>query len=68
MMARPIGQMFKRGEVWWVGFVADGRRIRESTRSTRKGDAQSLLKQRIAEIHDGRYMADGDRQALLEFT
>ena len=61
MMTRSIGGMYRRGSIWWVRFTVDGKKVRESTGSSRKADARKLLARRIAEISDGRYQPDGDK-------
>lgn len=61
MMSRSIGRMYQRGSVWWIDVSADGRRVRQSTGSTKHRDAVKLLKQRTAEIQDGRFQPDSDR-------
>lgn len=66
MMSRSIGRMYQRGSIWWIDVSAEGRRVRQSTGSTRRGDAQKLLRQRIAEIQDGRFQPDGDKLTFGE--
>jgi hypothetical protein len=45
--ARGSGSVFKMGNVWWIAYKgADGTRQRESTESTKKGDALRLLEKR----------------------
>lgn len=41
-----MGQLRKRGDVWWIRYYRNGKRYEESARSTRKGDATELLKVR----------------------
>jgi len=49
-----IGNVYRRGEVWYIVFTHRGRRHRESSGSTDKKIAFALLKKRIAEVVDGR--------------
>lgn len=65
-MSRSIGGMYQRSGTWWIRFTVDGRQMRESTKSTRQKDARALLKQRIAEVTDGRYTSDSDRLTFDE--
>ncbi len=45
--ARGSGSVYKMGKVYWIAyFAADGRRVKESSSSTRKGDAETLLELR----------------------
>jgi integrase len=49
------GHIYRRGGVWWIQTRFHGKRHRESSHSTKKGDAVKLLKQRIAEQTDGTF-------------
>jgi hypothetical protein len=41
------GSTYLRGRIWWISYKGpDGRRIQESSHSTRKGDAVRLLRKR----------------------
>ena len=45
--ARGSGSVFKIRRTWWISYVAaDGRRVKESSGSLRKGDAERLLESR----------------------
>lgn len=48
-----FGSVYKRGRTWWIKFYADGKSVRESSRSHRRGDALALLKRRLLEIKSG---------------
>lgn len=50
---RGMGFCYQRGETWWVCYWHNGRRVRESTKSTQESAAIRLLKQRHSEIHQG---------------
>lgn len=39
------GTLFKRGEIWYVSFWANGRQIQKSSRSTKRQDAVRLRDQ-----------------------
>jgi len=41
-----MGEIKLRGGIFWIRYSRNGRRFEESSRSTRKGDAVALLKQR----------------------
>ena len=67
-MTQNLGSVYKRGRKWWVTYNVDGKQYRESSHSTRKGDANRLLTQRIAEISDGRFVGPAnDRMGWDEF-
>ena len=48
-----MGELRKRGNVWWVRYYRNGRRHEESSRSTKKGDAERLLRIREGAIAQG---------------
>lgn len=52
--ARGTGSLYQRGETWWIVYFDHGRRYRESSKSTVRGDAVDLLKKRLAECGKGR--------------
>ncbi|MBI4637616.1 MAG: tyrosine-type recombinase/integrase [Candidatus Rokubacteria bacterium] len=51
---RGLGGIYKRGPVYWIRYHHRGREYRESARSTERGDAVRLLKQRVADLAQGR--------------
>jgi integrase len=52
-----MGRVYQRGNIWWIQFYGQGTLYRESTRSTLKSAATSLLKLREGEIKQGRIPA-----------
>jgi integrase len=54
MKARGMGRVFLRGGVWWIQYSFRGAQHRESTHSTKRPKAVSLLKRRLAEMGHGR--------------
>ncbi|HEU4370949.1 MAG TPA: site-specific integrase [Methylomirabilota bacterium] len=51
---RGLGNVYKRGPVYWIRYHHRGREYRESARSTDRADALRLLKQRLADLSQGR--------------
>jgi hypothetical protein len=49
-----MGMTYQRGAVWWVKYYRNGRPIRESSGSTKEGNAIQLLKIREGDIAHGR--------------
>ncbi len=49
-----MGSLYQRGETWWLLYYHNGKRIRESSKSTRKMVAKKLLEQRTGEIAQGK--------------
>jgi integrase len=54
MRSRGLGRVFRRGRVWWIQYSFRGHQHRESTHSTNRAKAVSLLKRRLAEMGQGR--------------
>ncbi len=46
---------------WWIEFYVNNRQIRESSKSTRYGDAERVLRQRVSEIETGLYAPQAKR-------
>jgi integrase len=51
---RGTGHLYQRGAVWWVQYVVNGRKRRESTGSSRKGEAATFLQTRLGRAAEGR--------------
>src|SRR5262245_7368152 len=54
MKSRGMGRIFRRGGVWWIQYSFRGQQHRESSKSTSRAKAVSLLKRRLAEMGHGR--------------
>ena len=52
-----MGRTYQRGNIWWIQYYGQGQLFRESTRSSLKSAATSLLKLREGEIGQGRLPA-----------
>ncbi len=50
------GRVFRRGEIWHIDLSANGRRVRESTDSTNKKFAETVLAKRIVEVAEGKFL------------
>jgi len=48
-----MGEIRKRGRIWWIRYCRDGRRFEESSRSDRYETARDLLRTREGEIAKG---------------
>jgi len=64
-MSDGTGQIYRRGNVWWLDYGFRGERYRESSGSHRKGDARALLKKRMEEM--GRGQLVGPRAERVTF-
>jgi integrase len=52
---KGFGQIYHRGDVFYITYSHNGREYRESTRSTVLAVAEGKLKQRLAEISTGKF-------------
>lgn len=50
-----MGTVYRRNRVWWIKYFQNGRPIRESSKSSKKGDADRLLKLREGAIVTGTF-------------
>lgn len=53
MTKPPMGQIRKRGDVWWIRYYRDGRRYEESARSDKWEVARDLLRTKEGDIAKG---------------
>ena len=66
-MSRGLGRVFRpkvggrETAVWWLDFSVRGERHRESSGTTRRSDAQRLLRQRLTEREVGKVVGRPDR-------
>lgn len=50
-----MGMIYLRGKTYWIKYYRHGRHYRESSRSTKEGDAKRLLKLREGQITEGKF-------------
>ncbi|MBX7135032.1 MAG: site-specific integrase [Fimbriimonadaceae bacterium] len=62
---RGYGRTFKRGQIWWIAYYFDGDEHRESTRSTDQAVARRLLKDRMKQIHSGRWVGRDEERLTV---
>lgn len=61
------GGVYQRGAVFWIRYSVRGRKVRESSGSTKRADAVRLLKRRLGEIGAGRYVGpDAEKVTLVD--
>lgn len=58
----------KEAKTWWIGYSVNGEKVRESSKSTRKRDAERLLAQRLVETGNGYRHAETDRTGFPELA
>jgi integrase len=66
MPRNTTGRVFKRGKVYWIQYGHGGKDVRESSKSTKAAVAKALLRQRIEEIHTGRYIGPAEDKFTFE--
>jgi integrase len=49
------GRVYKRGRKWWIQYSVEGRQYRESAKTSRREQAETLLRERQREIWEGRF-------------
>src|SRR5215470_7539399 len=55
-----------RGRIWWIQFQHRGKTFRESSKSTRRREAEALYKRRMAEIGRGRLIGPNAEKTTYE--
>jgi len=63
---RGMGRIFKRGSTYWIAYFHRGQEIRESSHSTKEGDARRLLKKRLGEIGRGRLVGPAEERVMFD--
>lgn len=53
--SRSTGRLYRRGDVWWADFWANGKRVRRSTGKGKKADANAVLVEWMKEAKDGTF-------------
>ena len=48
-----MGELRKRGKIWWIRYYSNGKRIEESSHSSKESEATNLLRQREGDIARG---------------
>lgn len=68
MKTRGMGRVYLRGKQWWVHYYFRGKPFRESSKSNRRADAVALLRQRQAEMAQGKLMPDAKRVTFADLV
>jgi len=50
-----VGNIFKRGEVFWIQYYRNGKAYRETTGSKKEAEAKRFLQSREGQIAEGRF-------------
>ena len=48
-----MGELKRRGQIWWIRYYKNGKRYEESSGSAKEGEAKSLLRLREGDIERG---------------
>jgi integrase len=62
---RGLGWLQLRGRIWWVGYTFRGRTYRESSRSDRRTDAVKLLRRRVAQIGEDKFIGPDEERVTF---
>ncbi len=62
---RGMGCVYKRGQIYWIKYSLRGRPYLESSNSDKEADAKRLLKKRLGEMADGRFIGPRADKVLL---
>lgn len=62
------GRVYRRGDVWWIDYSHRGKRYRESSESTKKKDADALLRKRLGEMGSGKFAPDAERVTFSDLA
>lgn len=60
------GRIYQRGAVFWLDYSIRGRRVRESSESSKRADATRLLKKRLGEIGAGKFVGPDAEHVTFE--
>jgi integrase len=61
---RGLGNVYQRGQIWWVRYPHGGREYRESARSADRQDAVRLLRHRLASLTPGKLGGPSEEERL----
>jgi hypothetical protein len=48
-----MGELKRRGQIWWIRYYKNGKRYEESSGSTKEAEAKSLLRLREGDVERG---------------
>ena len=60
-----MGTLYRRGGTWWIQYFLDGKRIRESAKTTEEKQARLFLKRRLGEAATGAHAGMGPERARI---
>ncbi len=63
---RGMGRVFERGSVYWIAYSRRGHEYRESSHSTKEGDAWRLLKTRLGQIEAKKFVGPKEERVRFE--
>jgi hypothetical protein len=62
---RGMGCVYKRGTIYWIKYSVNGEPHLESSRSSKEADAKRLLKRRLGESAEGRFIGPNADKIFL---
>ena len=66
---RGEGGLFRRGRVYWIAYVVNGKKVWETSKSVKEKDARDLLQLRLGEVRSGRTTsADAEKVTVAQLA
>jgi len=63
------GSIYKRGNLWWLSYYAEGEHLCESAQTKNRGEARRRLQERLGQIAEGRFVGPkADRVTFEEMA
>lgn len=66
MKTRGLGRVYPRGSIWWIQYCFRGKSYRESSRSAIRTEAVKLLRRRLSEMGQGRFVGPDAERTTFE--
>lgn len=63
---RGTGGLYQRGPIWWVHYSFEGKAYRESSRSTERADAETLLKEKLGKVLSGQFQGPEAKRTTFD--
>ena len=63
---RGMGCIYPRGSIFWIKYSKNGKVYHESSRSSMESEAKTLLKRRLGEMAEGRFIGPAAERVTLK--
>ena len=58
------GNVYKRGNIWWISFYYQGKKLRQSAKTKKKREAETLLAYYLGQVARGEFTGFGQKKSL----